>query len=523
MICAEDGYMTLYEGTFDNRSEEFVIESSTALEYEDYATRAAVNPGDDLRLIIKHGLLDKVSGQLHKWGDALELCTLGRLPIGSCISDLGTLIAVTGNAVLMDGAGEDFVDEALETMQGETSSFITGKVMNAITAGIVKVKFKRTMVEEERVLAMYLTKFSVLRLHGLVDLAISAITDEQVEEETYSVFNRSRKLTPVMEYTYDYSKCPYNLSVDIKGVTKHSAQFVGSCEYVGYGGPVGGPELVVIDQGYIYREYSTNSDVYEVSENMAPKVVFLQPASEYMVWSYVNTLVKEWKSPKGYHFYTKGTKIQVTPDYVSCGLDGGITSLKVEIGAGAKLRIKNKPSWCEIVPVGDNTFLVSVGPHAKDRSGEIVFETTSYYQEVETHAVKVTQIGVLPWNGTSWLFKWPSDCEAFLAGGKDWDIQIESVERGVYWSYLDAGQYEAGTHSGPGQIFDLSAGPDNTLILYSYVSGSIFGRTYAQKHRHIISRIDEDHASLLWHTTQYTNGVVDREYSYTLPGTRVKE
>ena len=525
LINSEEGFMNMYFGYFNSGTRTLSIKKTIPLGDVENTTKAAVNPGDEYRRIIKERLIDKIASNLSKWGDAIDLATLGYLPVREAISMMGMTVSCAGNTVLMDGAGTEFANDAWETVEDEVSDYVSDEVTNIFTKVAFKVKFKRAIMQEESQVAKHVAKRVRKTMFGKSP-KIAEISDEESDGLTSSIFSRANVFRSIMSLRPgDYSKCPYKLSVSVTGVTKYYATFNGSVDFIGYGGTSAGPEAAVVEQGFVYKNYSTGEETYVISDKMKSQTVRLEPATKYAVWTYVSTFVGEWRS---WHedFYTKGTKLEVNPDYISCRLDGGEYELCVVVGTDATLKVLQHPSWCKMVPERLSptvfSYNVSVSSSSIEREGNIVFETTTPLGETGTVSVPVTQIKELPWDNTSWVFT--DQYNVWSSNGK-WDIDIVSVDKGVYWSHTD---WEHGADGSPAhgdgnqrdQVFTLLPGEDNTLILYKKLNVDLFTYHGYIIHEHIITRIDENRATMKWQKRDYENGILKAEETYTLPGIR---
>ena len=525
VINAEDRFMTMFLGEYDATVNTFTVKTEIPLGYIDSDSRAEYNDGDDLRVLFKEKLVDKLASELDKWGSAIDIATLGKFGIGDFISDLGKIVAIAGNAALMDGAGTAFSQSAEETIDDEMDDYVLGKITDLVTGAVFRVKLKRAPADSEKIVAKYASKFSRKAIWGRAP-KLSEISEDEVENETFSVFSKVQRYSPALSWALDKRDCPYELSAKATGITENSATFEGHIEfYQGYGSA--GPEAVVLEEGFVYGDILNDEKNYLPSKDLKDVSVKLVPARKYYVRGYVNTLVRTWESPS-FIFYTKGTCLEIEPQVITCSEDGGSYDIHLNVGVGAKWKIVSvsNSSMVKVTGSRQDGFSINVSASTKGRKGNIVVETESVYGEKEQKSIEIYQTGELTWDKTSWVFKWPANATdaLFWGSGQDWDITITSVKDGKYYSYAETDWLNnsampgSGTISGPSQIYALEKGDDNTLQLLFENQSSILGYLFISRYHHIIKRIDEDNAEMLYHYVQTRNGKVVKESSYPLYG-----
>lgn len=525
VINAEDGFMTMFLGEYDASVTSFTVNTEIPIGFIEAESRAEYNDGDEYRILFKEKLIDKLADKLDEWGSAIDIATLGKFSIGDYISDLGKFVAIAGNAALMDGAGTAFAQSAAEKIDEEMDDYILGKVTNLVTKLTFKVKLKRAPVDYEKIVAKYSSKFSRKAIWGKAP-KLSDIDDEEVENETSTVFLKVKRYSPALSWALDKRNCPYDLYAKASGVTKNFATLEGHIEfYSGYGSA--GPEAVVLDEGFVYGDVLNDEQIYLPSKDLTEVTVKLVPARKYYVRGYVNTLIRTWESPS-YIFYTKGTCLEIEPQIISSPSEGGVYDVTVNVGVDAEWKISSvsNTSMIKITDIRQNGFSVMISASKYNRKESIVIETKSVYGEKEQKTIQVYQTTELPWDNTSWVFKWPANATnaLFSGSGQDWDISITSVKNGKYYSYAEtdwlnnSSRPGSGTISGPSQIYALKKGDNNTLLLSYENKTSILGNTYISSYSHTIKRIDEENAEMLYHYVKTLNGKITAESSYSLYG-----
>jgi hypothetical protein len=162
--------------------------------------------------------------------------------------------------------------------------------------------------------------------------------------------------------------------------------------------------------------------------------------------AYIKTMSgKEWHS-NVVRFITKGTLLEFSPlNSFSLSVEGGELSTGVVVGDDARWEVVSAPSWCT-VHYSDTDIRVSANKSTKERSGEIVVETTSPYGEKQSKTLPVTQKS-LSWDGTVWSMQY--SFHLVSASGDEhfnWENDIPGsisstfyVENAAAGSYIDTG------------------------------------------------------------------------------------
>ena len=142
----------------------------------------------------------------------------------------------------------------------------------------------------------------------------------------------------------------------------------------------------------MYAKASDGEKHYVVSEGMSPKVITLEPGTQYYAFAWVHTLSgKDWLSERANSFYTRGTRLSFSP-FSALGFnhDGGSEITNVVVSDGGTWRIVESPSWCK-VSTTPTSITVAVPSTKSDREGYIQVETTSVYGETESSNIYVSQ------------------------------------------------------------------------------------------------------------------------------------
>lgn len=538
---ADEGFILLYMAEQNISTQEINIVERIPLIATGALSKSADigrKDGDDIRFLFKEKLLDRIGDEMatSPFFLTLDAVTLGRYHVTDFVSLIGYLISMTGNTMLLDGAGSEFADATLETMVFRTAKSYVGKITDIVTGKAFKLKFNRMMTDFESTVAKYAPKLAEKGLDGVMP-RLADISDSMADAFTNSVYNKSKKILPAMKADFFFDRgSPYQLTVDVIGVTTRHATFRGSCTYTGYNGQVGGggPEMAVIEMGYCC-ENSIGEKTYSPSNNLQDVLSEeLEPATKYWVYSYIRTMGGTFTSP--YHrFITKGTGLIVSPRVIASLTEGGDFLINITVGEDVSWKIIECPSWCKALSAASGTssgtFAFHINPTEGGRSGNIVVQAISSHNEEELATVAVKQTKELEWDGTSWVFTWPAGCEKGAYG--DYDINIKSVGKGVYESYFETRWINAGRpagspgKTGPSQWCNIKYGDNGTVVLYyeerktlPFPIGTGYFTTFTI-FKHSILRTSETTATLNWTYESGVNDKVQNRENYILQGKKV--
>lgn len=408
----EEGFDTLLLGEYDLQTGRTIITGSATIGLETVpTTKAPYHFGDDFRRSLKEGLLDKIRTEGSDLGAAVNAVFP---PAGSMISAICKSISLVGMQVLQQDAGSVLGDEISATIETTSMDHIfysplADYTYNAVGEAILRTgRFKKLKVKLMPYSTVEAISRQVYRFSEKAALGMFPTDESAISQGSASL--SSRVLTQSGCYYAgvtngvtmpDDSRNPFIISFKVLEVGQKTATFSGSSSATS---EYGHASDVVIEQGFVYRMERGGSETYVRSEGLGNKSVTLSPATSYIAAAYVRTLSgKEWYS-KSVRFITKGTLIEFSPvSAFSFSMEGGEKSTNVIVGDGASWTVLSAPSWCT-VHYSNTTLRVIAEKTNKDRSGEIVVETTSAYGERQTATIQVSQFARLVWDGTVWHF-----------------------------------------------------------------------------------------------------------------------
>lgn len=427
ILNAAEGLNTLFYGTYNGQ---FELCGEITLEIEEISTKSSYNYGDEYRAIIKHGLFDKLASEGGKIGNALSVATFGKCHAGDLFSSLSKLYSVIGTIGLADGAGSDYQEEAIHTVEGYYTDIAKDLAQKAVLS-LVPCDLKTIAGWTLKVCEGFLTSETVSE--GDITVSEEDIYASQ-EEYITPVFYRAKSLHPLENWeVIPEERNPFSLTIEVSNIGETSARFSGSNTYrnIGYTHA----QDAIIEQGYMYVTVSDGEKNYLASEEMASKDVALSKGTHYHAYAWVHTLSgKDWFSVAK-SFYTRGAILSFSP-FSELGVDhnGGVVSTNVIVSDGATWKIVESPSWCSI-SIKENTISVSVQKTQSDRDGHIDVETTSVYGEKTTASIYISQ-KQYNWDNTSWnvkgTYKWSDS-------SKTWPLEYEVTFRNISSSYTESG------------------------------------------------------------------------------------
>lgn len=424
ILNAAEGLNTLFYGTFDGQ---FKLCGEIPLEIEETSTKSSYNYGDEYREIIKHGLFDKLASKGGKIGDAMSIATFGMCHAGDLFSSLSRLYSIIGTLGLANGAGSDYQEEAINSVEEYYTDIIKDisqkAILKLVPCGL-------------QTIAGWTLKVCEFCISSFTDTDTISEEDMYVSQEEYitPVFYRIKSLSPLNNWeVVPEDRNPFLLDIKVSNIGETSALFSGTSSYGSSG--FTHAQDAVIEQGYMYFKVKDGEKTYLPSEGMASKEVSLSKGTHYQAYAWVHTLAgKDWYSVAK-SFYTRGAVLSFSP-FSEMGLDhsGGVVSTNVIVSDGATWKIVGSPSWCSI-SINENAISVSVQKSSGDRDGRIDIETTSVYGEKTTASIYISQ-KQYNWDNTSWrvegTYKWSDSSTS-------WPMKFEVTFRSISSPYTEGG------------------------------------------------------------------------------------
>ena len=426
ILNAAEGLNTLFYGTYNGQ---FKLCGEIPLEIEEISTKSSYNYGDEYREIIKHGLFDKLASEGGKIGDAMSIATFGTCHAGDLFSSLTRLYSIVGTLGLANGAGSDYQEEAVNTVEAYYTDIVKGLAQKAIL---------KLVPCGLRTIAGWTLKVCEFGISSFTDTDKVSVSEEDIdvsqEEYITPVFYRMKSLNSLANWeVMPEDRNPFLLTMEVSNIGETSARFSGSSSYRNSGYTQA--QDAVIEQGYMYVKVRDGEQMYLPSEGMASKEVTLSKGTHYQAYAWIHTLAgKDWLSVAK-SFYTRGAVLSFSP-FSELGVDynGGVVSTNVIVSDGATWKIVGSPSWCSI-SINENAISVSVQKSTSNREGRIDIETTSVYGEKTTESIFISQ-KQYNWDNTSWKvkgsYKWSDS-------SKSEPLEYEVMFRNISSSYTESG------------------------------------------------------------------------------------
>lgn len=513
LLSDKDNFDFLYIGAIDELSGSFELTESIPLYLSETPTKASNNYGDEFFRIIVRNFYKKVF-EVKEKGEAMDFVLPSWLPVGSMISNFFTLDYVFFSIAAYDFAGEELRNEIENNSLGIISDSVQGTVVDVVVKKWVQVKGAKQMIG-----------YALKRFKEGLGISISDKEAEERLDELTAFFPRMKRLSSAINQvqTQDFEN-PYTIDLNVINTGEVFATLAAKVHT--NPSESGKGYHTIISRNYeIIRVRDGQKTVIKV-DDFNEKMLTLEKATNYVVRASVRTLSAKTYSSSYVSFCTKGVMLELSTNELDFGLDGGEKTVGVVVGDVHTLKIiGQQPSWCK-VSYSQSEITVSVSAGNSEVDCEIELEATNQFGEKKNTILTVRRSKALSWEGTSWIFKWPSNANARMTWDYNWDIYIENVNKGIYWSNAETKYLNSVSAAGtppittPSQIYELNEGENNTLILTSHDKFSFLGTIIEFSWKHTIRRIDYDHASMNWTYFQKQDGKIIEEANYTLSGER---